>query len=258
MLIVISPAKTLDFQSPLATTTRSQPLFTDHSAELIQDLRQLTAPQVSALMKISDKLGELNLHRFQSWQTPFTPDNARQAVLAFKGDVYTGMAAEKFSEEDFAFAQQHLRILSGLYGLLRPLDLIQAYRLEMGTAFANRRGKNLYQFWGDLLTEHLNSEPGLADGLLINLASNEYFSAINPKKLAADIITPVFRDEKNGQYKIISFFAKKARGMMSAWMIQNRITQVDDLKQFTVGGYRYDPASSTAREWVFLRDEGES
>jgi cytoplasmic iron level regulating protein YaaA (DUF328/UPF0246 family) len=255
MLIVISPAKTLDFESPLATETFSQPQFLDDSQQLIDELRHLTAPQVSSLMKISDKLGELNLHRFQSWQRPFNPDNARQAILAFKGDVYTGMAAGNFSEADFTFAQTHLRMLSGLYGILRPLDLMQAYRLEMGTGFANRRGKNLYQFWGDKLTEHLNAEPALADGVLINLASNEYFGAVNTRLINAEVFTPIFKDAKNGQYKIISFFAKKARGLMSAWIIQNRITRVEDLKQFTVAGYRFDAASSSARDWVFLRDE---
>lgn len=255
MLIVISPAKTLDFESPLATETFTHPQFLEDSQQLIDELRHLTAPQVSSLMKISDKLGELNVHRFHSWQRPFNPDNSRQAILAFKGDVYTGMAAETFSEADFTFAQAHLRMLSGLYGILRPLDLMQAYRLEMGTGFANQRGKNLYQFWGDKLTEHLNNEPALSDGVLVNLASNEYFGAVNTRLINAEVFTPVFKDAKNGQYKIISFFAKKARGMMSAWIIQNRITRIEDLKQFTVAGYRYDAASSSARDWVFLRDE---
>lgn len=255
MLMVISPAKTLDFDSPLATNTFTTPQFLEDSQQLIHALRSLSAPQVSSLMKISDKLGELNVHRFHTWQPPFTPANARQAILAFKGDVYTGMAAETFSEADFTFAQTHLRMLSGLYGILRPLDLMQAYRLEMGTGFVNPRGKNLYQFWGDKLTEHLNNEPALADGVLINLASNEYFGAVNTKLLNAEVFTPIFKDAKNGQYKIISFFAKKARGMMSAWIIQNRVSHIEELKQFRVAGYRYDAASSSARDWVFLRDE---
>ena len=256
MLHLISPAKTLDFATPPKTTEFTQPQFLDHSQELIKDLRQLSPPQVSKLMAISEKLGELNAQRFLEWQTPFTPHNAKQAVLAFKGDVYTGMDAGKFSKANFAFAQQHLRILSGLYGLLRPLDLIQPYRLEMGTGFANARGKNLYHFWGDIITDQLNQELNAQkERVLVNLASNEYWSVVNTKKLHAEVITPVFKDYKNGQYKIISFFAKKARGMMSAYIIQNKLKKVEAIRSFDVAGYRYDERMSSPKEWVFLREE---
>jgi len=256
MLHLISPAKTLDFDTAPAIEEHSQPQFLDHSSELIEQLRELSPTDVSQLMAISEKLGELNARRFQDWQLPFNPRNAKQAVLAFKGDVYTGMQAELFSQQDFGFAQQHLRILSGLYGLLRPLDLIQPYRLEMGTGFANRRGKNLYHFWGDLITGQLNRELQARRGkVLVNLASNEYWSSVNPRKLDAEVITPVFKDRKNGTYKIISFFAKKARGMMSAYIIQNQMQDVDALKGFDTAGYRFNAELSNAGEWVFTREE---
>lgn len=256
MLHVISPAKTLDFETPPPTSIYTQPQFLDHSHELIRDLRELQPAQVSKLMSISEKLGQLNAQRFLEWQTPFTPTNAKQAVLAFKGDVYTGMAAENYSAQDFEFAQQHLRILSGLYGLLRPLDLIQPYRLEMGTGFANKRGKNLYHFWSDILTDHLNKElESQRERVLVNLASTEYWSAVNTKKLHAEIITPVFKDQKNGQYKIISFFAKKARGMMSAYLVKNQLTDAEQLKNFDSAGYNYNEAMSSPKEWVFTRAE---
>lgn len=256
MLHLISPAKTLDFDTPPKTAEFTQPQFLQHSQELIKDLRQLTPPQVSKLMSISEKLGKLNAQRFLEWHAPFTPDNAKQAVLAFKGDVYTGMEAETFSKANFTFAQQHLRILSGLYGLLRPLDLIQPYRLEMGTSFANTRGKNLYHFWGDIITDELNKElDAQKERVIVNLASTEYWGAVNTKKLHAEVITPVFKDCKNGKYKIISFFAKKARGMMSAYIIHNKIKKVEAIKGFDIAGYRYDESMSSPKEWVFLRDE---
>lgn len=256
MLHVISPAKTLDFETPPTIATHTQPQFLEESTLLIKELRKLTPPQVSSLMSISEKLGELNAQRFLEWQTPFTPSNAKQAVLAFKGDVYTGMAAESFSKKDFTFAQQHLRILSGLYGVLKPLDLIQPYRLEMGTGFVNQRGKNLYHFWGDSITEQLNRElDRYKERVLVNLASTEYFSSVNTKKLHGEIITPVFKDQKNGQYKIISFFAKKARGMMSAHIIKNQLKDVEAIKGFAVAGYRYNETLSSPKEWVFTRAE---
>lgn len=256
MLHVISPAKTLDFDTPPTTASHTQAQFLEQSQALIEQLRPLSPRQVSELMGISDKLGELNAQRFLNWQLPFTPSNAKQALLAFKGDVYTGMEPETFSEPDLAWAQQRLRILSGLYGLLRPLDLIQPYRLEMGTGFANNRGKNLYQFWGGQLTEQLNRELAQApEPVLVNLASNEYWGAVQPHQLQGEVITPVFKDAKNGQYKIISFFAKKARGMMSAFIVRNRIERVEQLKEFDTAGYRYNPAMSSAREWVFTRAE---
>ncbi len=256
MLMVISPAKTLDFETPARTRIATTPDFLDRSAELVEQLRALSPEEVASLMGISEKLGELNFQRFHDWQPPFDRDNAKQAVLAFKGDVYTGLDAESFNSEDFKFAQKHLRILSGLYGLLRPLDLIQPYRLEMGTRFANSGGDNLYQFWGDTLTEAVNAQlKKTGSDVLLNLASNEYFKALQRKAVNADIVTPVFKDLKNGQYKVVSFYAKKARGLMSAYVIKHRITEVEDLKKCREGGYRYNPDMSSAREWVFTRDE---
>jgi uncharacterized protein len=256
MLIVVSPAKTLDYDSPLATQTYTLPELTDHSSELMEVCRELTPMDIASLMKVSDKIAGLNAARFAEWQPEFTKENARQAILAFKGDVYTGLAAETMTEEDFAYTQQHLRMLSGLYGLLRPLDLMQPYRLEMGTKLANPRGANLYQFWGGVITEKLNAalaEQG--DNILINLASNEYFKSVKLKSLDAQLITPVFKDCKNGNYKVISFYAKKARGMMARYIIDNRIKSVDELKQFDVAGYYFVPAESTSKEFVFKREE---
>lgn len=254
MLALISPAKTLDFETPPATESTSQPQFLDESEQLIKTARKLGPHQLSSLMGISDKLGRLNFDRFANWQRPFKPTNAKQALLAFKGDVYTGLEAENFEEEDFQFAQQHLRILSGLYGLLRPLDLIQPYRLEMGTKLSNPRGDNLYQFWDARITEALNRDLAqLAHPVIVNLASNEYFRAVQIAKLEAPVITPVFKDWKNGRYKIISFYAKKARGMMSAFMIRERITRVDDLQRFSEGGYCYNAEFSNESEWIFTR-----
>ncbi|MCG8518506.1 MAG: peroxide stress protein YaaA [Pseudomonadales bacterium] len=255
MLMVISPAKTLDYDSPLATDRHTQPDFLDDACELIDQLKELEPHQVSNLMHISDKLGQLNAERFRNWQLPFTPDNARQAVLAFKGDVYTGLQAETFSDDDFEFAQNHLRMLSGLYGLLRPLDLMQPYRLEMGTRFENRRGKDLYAFWGDQLTEEVNRLLAADDGVLVNLASNEYFKSIRKKALDGRLVTPQFKDWKNGQYKMISFYAKKARGLMCRYAIQNRIRQAEDLKGFDLEGYRFSAEQSDQNNWVFLRKE---
>ncbi len=256
MLLLISPAKTLDVKTPAPTTEFTQADFLKESKQLISELRVLAPQDISQLMSISDKLGVLNFDRFASWKTPFKPSNAKQALFAFQGDVYTGMQAENFSAADIEFAQQHLRILSGLYGLLRPLDLMQAYRLEMGTGFANSRGKNLYEFWGESITKAINKQlAALNSSVVINLASNEYFSAVKPKLLKAEIITPIFKDKKNGQYKIISFFAKKARGMMSAYIIQNRINDPEAIKRFDVAGYNFNAALSSERDWVFTREE---
>ncbi|MFC4260183.1 peroxide stress protein YaaA [Marinobacter lacisalsi] len=255
MLMVVSPAKNLDYESPLATDRYTQPAFLDDACELIDQLKALEPHQVSNLMGISDKLGQLNAERYQQWHTPFTPDNARQAVLAFNGDVYTGLAAHEFNDSEFEFAQNHLRILSGLYGILRPLDLMQPYRLEMGTKFENKRGKDLYEFWGNTITDALNRELDADDGVLLNLASNEYFKSIRKKQLKARIITPQFKDWKNGQYKMISFYAKKARGLMARYAITNNINQADDLKGFDLAGYRFSEEHSSGDNWTFLRDE---
>lgn len=255
MLMVISPAKTLDYESPLATETFTQPDFLDDACELVDQLKELEPHHISNLMSVSDKLGQLNAERFRNWHTPFTPENARQAILAFKGDVYTGLDAESFSEQDFSFAQKHLRMLSGLYGLLKPLDLMQPYRLEMGTKFKNKRGKDLYAFWGDRLTQETNRLLAQDDGVLINLASNEYFKSLKKKELEGRLITPQFKDWKNGQYKIISFYAKKARGLMCRYAIQNRITDANNLKNFDLDGYYFSEEQSDENNWVFLRNE---
>ncbi|WP_387689451.1 peroxide stress protein YaaA [Photorhabdus sp. RM71S] len=256
MLITISPAKTLDYESPLATEKYSQPVLLNQSEQLISICRELAPAQIASLMGISDKLAGLNAARFGEWHADFTPENARQAILAFKGDVYTGMQAESFSDKDFDFAQNHLRILSGLYGVLRPLDLMQPYRLEMGIKLENKRGKDLYAFWGDLITEKLNEAlEQQGDNVLVNLASDEYFKSVNTKKLAGKIIKPVFLDEKNGKYKIISFYAKKARGLMSRFIIQNQLTQTDRLVEFNLDGYAFDESLSKGNELVFKRPE---
>jgi cytoplasmic iron level regulating protein YaaA (DUF328/UPF0246 family) len=256
MLLVISPAKTLDFETRPTIKKHSQPAFLEQSAQLIEQLRELNPDRISALMDISANLGELNHHRFMNWSLPFRKSNAKQALLAFRGDVYVGLNADSFNDEDFAFAQKHLRILSGLYGLLKPLDLIQPYRLEMGTAFSNRGGKNLYEFWGDTLTQALNADLRRNKArVLVNLASGEYFKAVHPKLLAAEVITPIFKERKGDAYKIVSFFAKKARGLMSAYIIRERLTDVEAIKRFTLAGYRYNAGQSDARNWIFTRDE---
>lgn len=256
MLMVISPAKTLDYTTPLATSRYTQPALLEKSQQLIAVARDLSPAQIASLMSISDKLALLNAQRFNDWHPEFTPDNARQAILAFKGDVYTGLQAETFSEADFDFAQQHLRMLSGLYGVLRPLDLMQPYRLEMGTKLANPAGKDLYSFWGETLTQALNEAlAAQGDDVMINLASDEYFKAVQPKKLQGRLIKPVFLDEKNGKFKIISFYAKKARGLMCRYIIENRLQQAEQLKQFDLEGYFFDEENSRADEWVFKRHE---
>ena len=254
MLTVVSPAKTLDFDTPSITQEYSQSMYLNQSSLLIGQLKEYSNSEIAALMNLSDNLAELNQARYQAWQLPFTLDNAKQAILAFKGDVYAGLDAESLDEPRFEFAQKHLRILSGLYGVLRPFDLIQPYRLEMGTKIQNDRGKDLYQFWGSILRKAIEAEPGLADGVLINLASNEYFRALEAKKIKARVITPAFRDWKNGQYKMISFYAKKARGLMSRYIIDRRIDRPAEIKNFDSDGYRFCEEMSKRDDWVFIRD----
>ena len=221
MLSILSPAKTLDFETAPTTKKSTQPLFVEQAASLIERARELDPDGIQALMGVSEKIAALNHERFMNWQPDFSLHNAKQSVLAFKGDVYTGLQADTLSQDELAFAQKHLRILSGLYGLLRPLDLMRPYRLEMGLPFENSGGKNLYEFWGEQITETLNKHlKSSGSSVLVNLASNEYFKAVKPKLLDADVITPQFRDLKNGQYKMISFFAKKARGVMARFIIQ--------------------------------------
>jgi cytoplasmic iron level regulating protein YaaA (DUF328/UPF0246 family) len=256
MLMVISPAKTLDFDSPLPPHEPGQPAFLKESARLIKTLRGLSVQDVASLMSLSDKLAALNVARYQDWQTPFTPENARAALYAFKGDVYIGLAARQLTPDDIAYAQEHLRILSGLYGLLRPLDLIQPYRLEMGTGLATARGNDLYAFWGERISKALKEAmAGQGDKVLLNLASQEYFGAVQPRRLGGRVVSPRFLDQKHGEYKIISFYAKKARGLMAAWIIRNRINTVADLRAFDVEGYAYQPGQSQDDMPVFSRKE---
>lgn len=255
MLTVISPAKTLDYETPPTTRRTTQPQYLDKAARLVDDARGLSPDDIRKLMGVSQKIAELNHARFMNWGQPFTLDNAKQAVLAFKGDVYTGLEADTLTDEQLRFAQQHLRILSGLYGLLRPLDLMQPYRLEMGLKFENEGGKNLYEFWGDDITSALNAQLKKSrSNVLVNLASNEYFRSVHANALDADVITPVFKDLKNGKYKIISFFAKKARGQMARYIVEEGLTDVVGLQRFKTAGYRYSKADSSAKEWVFTRD----
>ncbi|MCQ4346112.1 peroxide stress protein YaaA [Pseudomonas stutzeri] len=258
MLMVISPAKTLDYSTPPTIARHTLPEHLDHAAELVAQLRELTPAQIAELMHLSDKLAGLNAARFAQWSTDCTLDNAKQALLAFKGDVYTGLDAESFDEGDFDFAQRHLRMLSGLYGVLRPLDLMQPYRLEMGTRLANARGKDLYAFWGERIGQWLSqalAEQG--DDVLLNLASNEYFAAVKRPALAARVVDTEFRDLKNGQYKIVSFYAKKARGLMARYAIQNRLRDPEALKAFDLAGYYYAEQHSAPDRLVFLRDHPE-
>ncbi len=254
MLILLSPAKALDYETPPHVATCTQPAYLDRSAELIEQLRQLSPAEIAELMHLSDSLARLNFQRYAEWSLPFTPDNAKQAVLAFDGDVYDGLSARTLSAEDLDFAQQHVRILSGLYGLLRPLDLMQPYRLEMGTKFANRAGKDLYAFWGETLLAAINAElDAQAQPVAVNLASEEYFKAAIGRKFAGRLIQPVFEDWKNGQYKIISFYAKRARGLMTRYQVLKRLSDPEDLKGFDSEGYAYAPEVSDETKWVFRR-----
>jgi cytoplasmic iron level regulating protein YaaA (DUF328/UPF0246 family) len=259
MLIVISPAKSLDYESPLPTEKHSKPRLLKHSQELVSVMNDKSAKDISKLMGVSPSLGKLNHERYQAWKTPFTVKNARPALAAFTGDVYLGMEArETFSERDYAHAQKTLRILSGLYGVLRPLDLMQPYRLEMGTSLANERGKDLYAFWGDRITKSLNADLKESPGakVLVNLASNEYFHSVKADQIQGRIVTPKFLDSKNGgPYKIVSFFAKRARGAMSGWIIRDRIKSVAALKNFSGMGYRYDEERSEDDQPVFIRED---
>jgi len=256
MLAVVSPAKNLDYESDLPELNATQPRLLDNAEELVEVCRQLSPQQLGSLMKISDKLAGLNAARFQEWQRPFNEDNARPAMFAFNGDVYTGLDAASLNSEAIDTAQKQLRILSGLYGVLRPLDLMQPYRLEMGTKLDNPKGKNLYEYWGDTITQTLNDDLAeLGSSTLVNLASNEYFSAVKPKELNADVITPVFKDEKNGQYKVISFYAKKARGLMARFILNQKPKSVSDLKEFDANGYSFNEAMSSDKQLVFCRAE---
>jgi len=254
MLITISPAKKLDYKNPAPISDFTLPEHLDRAAALIDVMREKDSFDIADLMKLSMKLADLNTQRYQDWHTPFTTDNAKQALFAFSGDVYQGMDAATFSVGDIDFSQQHLRILSGLYGVLRPLDLMQAYRLEMGTKLATEHGRNLYQFWGDTITETINQAlADQGDDILINLASNEYFSSIHTADIQGRIITPVFKEYRKGAYRIISFNAKKARGLMSRFIIQHRINDPETIKTFNLADYSFNHELSSPDEFVFTR-----
>ncbi|MCU7916384.1 MAG: peroxide stress protein YaaA [Candidatus Thiodiazotropha sp. (ex Gloverina cf. vestifex)] len=254
MLIVISPAKTLDYETPPVTKTHTKPAMLKQSQQLIDNLRNYSALDLAELMKLSMKLSELNFDRYHDWRTPFTTKNAKQAALAMKGDVYTGLDAESLEEDDLKFAQQHLRILSGLYGVLRPLDLMQPYRLEMGTKLPNEQGKDLYAFWGEGITQAINKAlKTQGDDILVNLASNEYYKSIKPKLVKGRIITPQFKEKKNGTYRMIGVYAKKARGLMSRYIIENRLDDPEQIKGFKTDGYRFSKQQSKDDQWVFIR-----
>ena len=255
MIMLISPAKTLDYETPpTGNFSFSIPDYLDKSYELVGVVKKKSFRDLMELMQVSQKIAELNVERFNQWKLPFPTENAKQAVLAFKGDVYAGLDAPALSENRLAYAQSHLRILSGLYGLLRPLDLMQPYRLEMGLKLATNKGENLYQFWGEKITDALNVLLAKQDEpVLINLASNEYFKSVQKKNLDGRLITPEFKELKNGKYKMISFFAKKARGLMVRFAIDHNIQKAEILQNFDYDGYHFNLELSQADKWVFSR-----
>ena len=254
MIFVLSPAKALDYESPLATARFTQPEYLDDAAELIAGLRELSHAQVAELMHLSDALAALNVARYAEWSRPFGPDNARPAVLAFNGDVYDGLEATTLTAKQLAWAQSHVCILSGLYGVLRPLDLMQPYRLEMGTRLATAQGSNLYHYWGTQIAEYLNQQQADEDKpVIINLASQEYFKSVDRKHLRARVVDCSFEDFKNGQYKIISFYAKKARGLMARYAIAHQAKTPAALQKFDTDGYAFASEVSTADHFVFRR-----
>lgn len=256
MLFLISPAKSLDYDTPPQVATHTQPLFTRQSAELIDVLKTQTPQQISELMKLSDALAGLNVARYQAWSPKFTAKNSKQAALAFDGDVYGGLNAKTLSEVQLNWAQEHVCILSGLYGVLRPLDRMQPYRLEMGTPLATPQGKNLYQFWGSQISAYLN-ERAAADTspVIVNLASEEYFKAVDRKALKARVVSCVFEEYKAGKYKVISFFAKRARGLMVRHAIEKKLATVKKLESFNAEGYRFDAKASGPDRLVFRRKQ---
>jgi cytoplasmic iron level regulating protein YaaA (DUF328/UPF0246 family) len=254
MLILISPAKTLDFSVEVPNIKTSNISFPSESLELVKGLKKMKTKELQSLMGISPKLAQLNFERFQQYDYPFSKEDAKPALLVFKGEVFVGINVESFSIDDLTYAQNHLRILSGLYGVLRPLDAILPYRLEMGTKYSTLKFKNLYDFWGmkihNTVQEVLSKQ---ADKVLINLASNEYYKSVKANKLDAEIITPQFKDFKNGQYKMISFYAKKARGLMTNFILKNRIQNPEELKLFDMEGYQYNDRLTEGNNWVFTR-----
>lgn len=259
MLFVLSPAKALDFETPIPATTpalaHTQPLFVPQASELMAVLRPQSPQQIASLMKLSDKLAALNVARYAAWTPEFTPDNARQAVLAFNGDVYDGLHARSLTGAELDWLQQHLCILSGLYGVLRPLDLMQPYRLEMGTRLSTQRGSNLYQFWGDQVARYLNTRTASdSSPVLVNLASEEYFKVVDRKCLHPRVLTCVFEERKGTGYQVVSFMAKRARGLMMRFAAQQQVQQPEQLQAFEAEGYRFVPAASDTDRWVFRRE----
>ena len=254
MLFLLSPAKSLDYESALPPVKASEPLFVPQSTELISPLTKKSPKQIAELMDLSDALAQLNVDRYKAWSPTFTEANARPAVLAFNGDVYEGLDAKSLKPKDLQWAQDHVAILSGLYGVLRPLDLMQAYRLEMGTSLKHGKANNLYQFWGTQIAEHLNQQLSLGkDPVIVNLASQEYFKAVDRKALQARVMECVFQDHKNGQYKIISFFAKRARGLMARYAIQHQVKTPEALQAFDLEGYAFEASASSQDSLVFRR-----
>ena len=254
MLFLLSPAKSLDFETPPGQVPHTEPLFVKQSSELIQVLKSQSPQAIASLMGLSDALAQLNVARYQAWKPKFTEKNSKQAVLAFNGDVYEGLDAKTLQAKDLAWAQDHVAILSGLYGVLRPLDWMQPYRLEMGTALKTPKGKSLYQFWGQHIAEYLNqSLASQKEPVIVNLASQEYFKAVDRKTLNARVVECVFEDYKGGKYKIISFFAKRARGLMARYAIEQRANKIEELKGFNLEGYAYDPQASGVDRQVFRR-----
>lgn len=258
MIITLSPSKGQDFETPAKTKKHTVPVALDDSQLLIKELRKVKTDELQDMMSISENIAKLNVDRIKKFKAPFTTDNAKQAIFAFKGDVYSGINIENFSADDLAYAQKHLRILSGLYGYLRPLDLIQPYRLEMKTKLKNPRGENLYQFWGDSITERLNKElEKQQEAVLVNLASNEYFKSVKPKLLKGRLLSINFKETKNGKTRIVAIFAKRARGMMADYILRNRIEKPEDLKKFKEGDYKFSKADSDDKQWTFVRPQPE-
>lgn len=256
MLITLSPSKGQDFETAGLTKKHSNPADLKDSELLIKELRKIKSKQLQTLMDVSENIAKLNVERYKTFNTPFTAKNAKQAIFAFKGDVYSGLDLEKFTDDDYAYAQDHLRILSGLYGCLRPLDLIQPYRLEMKTRLKNERGENLYQFWDDRITKSLNKElKKQKESVLVNLASNEYFKAVKPKMLEGRLLNINFKETKDGKTRVVAIFAKRARGLMADFIIRNRIENPEDIKKFNVDGYRFNKALSDDSQWTFERPQ---
>ncbi len=256
MLITLSPSKGQDFEETSLSKKYSKPVDLKDSELLIKELRKINSKQLQELMAVSENIAKLNVERYKSFITPFTTKNAKQAVFAFKGDVYSGLELERFTEEDYAFAQDHVRILSGLYGCLRPLDLIQPYRLEMKTRLKNDRGENLYQFWGDRITKSLNKElKKQKEPVLVNLASNEYFKSVKPKLLEGRLLTINFKETKDNKTRVVAIFAKRARGMMTDYIIRHRVEKPEDIKKFKLGGYKFNKVLSDDKQWTFERPQ---